>query len=108
MTRGQEETFTSQVGCRRGSSRESPTTSSLVAYMSVEKLRSFCRVSDGISLKLSDGPTFSTVGHADNAVYFTQEQFAARLLFPVSSSLKQFLHVTQAPPTLFIRMFFGF
>ena len=42
--------------------------SSLVASMSVEELRSFCQVPDGISLELSDEPTFSTIGQADNAV----------------------------------------
>ena len=98
--RGQEETSTSQVGRRRGSSRESPTSSSLVASMSVEELRSLCRVPDIINLELSDGPTSFTVGQANNAVYFTWEQFTARLRFPVSSLVKQFLHVTRAPPEL--------
>ena len=41
MMRGQEKTSTSQVGRRNGSSRESPTTSSLVSSMSMEELRSF-------------------------------------------------------------------
>ena len=41
--------------------------------MSMEELRSFYRVLDDISLELSDGPTFSTVGEADNVVYFTME-----------------------------------
>ena len=71
MARGQEETSTSQVGRRRGPSRESPTASSLVASMSMEELRSFCQVLDDISLELSEGPTFSTIGEADNVVYFT-------------------------------------
>ena len=62
MTRGQEEISTSQVGRRRGSSRESPTMSSLVASMSMEELRSFCRVPDGISLEFSDRAAFSIVG----------------------------------------------
>ena len=77
MTRGQEETSTSQVGCRRGSSLESPTASSLVAYMYMEELRSFYQVPDGISLELFDKPAYSTIGQADNAVYFTREQFTA-------------------------------
>ena len=94
MTRGQEETSTNQVGRRKGSSWESPTTSSLLASMSVEELRSFYRVPDNISLELSDGPAFSIVGQANNAVYFTREQFPAGLRFPVSSLVKQFLHVT--------------
>ena len=50
MMRGQEETSTSQVGHRKGSNRESPTASSLMSSMSMEELRSFCRVPDGISL----------------------------------------------------------
>ena len=77
---------------------ESPTTSSLVVSMSMEELRSFYRVPDGIILELSDGPTFLTVGEADNTVYFTWEQFTAGLRFPVSSLVKQFLYVTRAPP----------
>ena len=45
--------------------------SSLVASMSMKELRSFCRVPDGISLELSDGAASSTVGQANNTVYFT-------------------------------------
>ena len=50
MMRGQEEISISQVGRRKGSSRESPTASSLVSSMSIEELRSFCRILDDISL----------------------------------------------------------
>ena len=50
MIRGQEETSTSQVRHRKGSSREFPTTSSLVSSMSMKELRSFFQVPDGISL----------------------------------------------------------
>ena len=50
MRRGQEETSISQVRRKKGSNRESPTASSLVSSMSMEELRSFCRVPDGISL----------------------------------------------------------
>ena len=96
----QERTSTSQVGHRKGSIRELPTVNSLVASMSMEELRSFCQVLDGISLELSDGPAGSTIGEADNIVYFNREQFAARLRFPILSFMKQFLHVTQAFPTL--------
>ena len=94
MMRGQEETSTSQVRLRKGSKRESPTTRSLVSSMSMEELRSFCRVPDDISIELSDGPTRSVVGQVDNVVFFTREQFAAGLHFPVSSLVKQFLHIT--------------
>ena len=100
MVRGQEETSTSQAWRKRGTPWESPTISSLVAAMSIEELRSFCQVSADISLELSDGATVSIVGGADNAIYFTQERFAAGLHFPISSLVKQFLHFTQALPTL--------
>ena len=91
MIRGQEETSTNQVVRRKGSNRESPTTSNLVSSISMEELRSFCRVPNSISLELSDGLALSTVGQADNAVYFTREQFVAGLRFSVSSLVKQFL-----------------
>ena len=85
---------------RKGSSRESLAASNLVSSMSIEELRSFCRVPDGISLEFLDGSACSTIGQADNIIYFTQEQFTAGLRFPVSSLVKQFLHVTRAPPAL--------
>ena len=71
--RGQEETFTSQVGHRKGSSWESPIVSSLVSSMSMEELRSLYWVPDSISLELSDGPALSTIEQVDNVVYFTRE-----------------------------------
>ena len=83
MARGQEETSTSQAGHKRGIPRESPTASSLVAAISVEDLRSFCQVPENISLELSDGAAVSNVRGADNAVYFTWEQFIASLCFPI-------------------------
>ena len=68
--------------------------------MSVEELRSFCQVPVDISLELSDRAAVSTVGGADNVVYFTRKQFCASLRFPVSLLVKQFLHFTRAPPVL--------
>ena len=40
------------------------------------------------------------VGEADSAVYFTRKQFSVGLRFPVLSLVKQFLHVSRAPPAL--------
>ena len=100
MARGQEETSTSQARRKRGTPRESLTASSPVAVMSIEELRSFCQVPANISLELSDEVVVSTIGGADNVVYFTREQFAAEIRFPISSLVKQFLYFTQAPPTL--------
>ena len=100
MARGQEQTSTNQVGHRRGPSRELPSASNLVSSMSTKQLRFFYRVPDSISLELSDGSSISTVGEVDNAVYFTRKEFAVGLCFPASSLVKQFLHVSRAPPAL--------
>ena len=80
MMRGQEETSTRQVRHKKGSS--------LRSFMFMEELRSFYRVPDGISLELLDESTSSTVGQADNAVFFTRKQFTAGIRFPVSSLVK--------------------
>ena len=78
-----------------------PTASSLVTAMSVEDLISFSQVPAGIiSLELSDGAVVPIVGGVDNAVYFTREQFATGLRFPIPSLVKQFLHFTRAPLAL--------
>ena len=108
MARVQEETSTSQAGRRKGTTREMPSASNLVIATFVGELRSFCQVPVNISLELSYGTTFSTVGGADNAIYFTREQFTAGLRFPISSLVKQFLHFTRAPPTLIHPNFFRF
>ena len=97
MARGYEEVSNSQDGHRRGTPREMPTASSLVAAMSIEELRLYNQVYVEISLEMSDGPTASTIGKADNAIYFTQEQFAVGVRFLVPSLVKQFLHFTRAP-----------
>ena len=100
MGRGHEETSTSQVRCKRGTPREKPTVSSLVATMSLEELRFFNQVPVIIRLEVSDGTATPTIGEADNVVYFTREQFVAGFRFPISSLVKQFLHFTRATPTL--------
>ena len=53
---------------------------------------------NGVSVQLVDGNPMSTekVGH--NAIYFTKEQFNARLHFPPLSLFKEFIHYTQIPP----------
>ena len=61
--------------------------SSLDAAMSIEELRSLRQVL-AIKLEVSDGTATPTIGGADNVVYFTQEQFAAGLCFPIPSLVK--------------------
>ena len=73
MARDHEETSTSQAKRKRGTSWETPIVNSLVAAMSVEKLRSFSQVLADIKLEVADGPAAPTIGGADNVVYFTRE-----------------------------------
>ena len=94
MGRGEEDSSTSRAGRRRLAPRELPTISSLVAAVSVEELRFFCQVKADIGRELSDGVAVSTVGWADNSVFFTREKFAAGLHFPILLLVKQFLHFT--------------
>ena len=100
MSRGHEETSTSQAGRKRGCPRETPTVISLVAAMSVEDLRSFRQVPAAIRLEVSNNMATSTIGAEYNVVYFTREQFAAGLCLPIHSLVKRFLYFTRAPPAL--------
>ena len=68
--------------------------------MSAEELRLYSQIPTEISLETSDGSVTSTFGEADNAVYFTQEQFAAGLRLLIPSLVKQFMHFTRAPLAL--------
>ena len=100
MGRGKEETSTSQGGRRRGPSRDTPSASRLIFSLSMEELRSYCQIPNNIDFELSDGPSESTINEEDSVVYFTREQLAAGLRFPISSLVKQFLHFSRAPPAL--------
>ena len=100
MARGHKEASTSQARRKRGTPREMPMASSLLAAMSVEDLRSFRQVPAAIGLEMSDDATTSTMGATDNVVYFTREQFTVGLCLPIPSLVKQFLHFTRPPPAL--------
>ena len=100
MARGQEETSTSQGGRRRGPGQDTPSASSIISSLSMEELRSYYHILDNIDFELPDGLTKSIIDKEDDAVYFTREQLAAGLRFPVSSLIKQFLHFSRAPPAL--------
>ena len=88
MARGQEETSTSQVRRRRGLGRDMPSISSIISSLSMEELRSYRHMLDNIDLELSNGLDESTIDKEDDEVYFTREQLAARLHFPVLSLIK--------------------
>ena len=65
-----------------------PIANSLVAAMSVKELKLYIQVPIEISLEMSDDPTASTVGEADNDIYFSREQFVVGLRFPIPSLVK--------------------
>ena len=98
MARGQEETSTSQVGRKRGPTRGTPSSSSIISSLSMEELRAYYEILDDIDVMVSDGPARNTVGKDGNAVYFTWEQLATGLRFPMLALAKQFLHFTKEPP----------
>ena len=100
MVRGYEKVSNSQARCRRETPQETLIASSLVVAMFAKELKLYSQVPIEISLEMSDNPVASTIREADNAIYFTQEQFSAELRFLVLSLVKKFLHFTWAPPVL--------
>ena len=66
----------------------------------MEELRTYCEIPNNIDLELMEKSDKSTLGGEHNAVFFTREQLAIGLHFPVLALVKQFLHVTRAPPAL--------
>ena len=100
MTRGQEETSTSQAGRRRGPSQNTPSASILISSLSMEELRSYCQIPNIINFELPDGPAESIINEEDSVMYFTREQFAVGLHFPILYMVKQFLHFSRVSPAL--------
>ena len=100
MTRGEEETSTSQAGCKRGLARGTRSISNIVSSLTMEELRTYYEIPVNIDLKLMEKPDESTLGGEHNAVSFTREQLVVELRLPVPTLVKQFLHFTQAPPAL--------
>ena len=88
MARGEEETSTSQAGRRRGLARVARFASHIVLYLTMEELRTYYEIPDDIDLKLMDKPDESTLGGEHNAMFFTREQLATGLRFPVPSIVK--------------------
>ena len=102
MARGQEETSTSQVGHRRGPGQDTPSASNIISSLSIEELRSYFQILENIDIEFPNGSVESTISEGDGAIYFTREQLATRLRFPVSSLIKQFLHFSKRRLLLFI------
>ena len=100
MVRGQEETSTSQARRKRGPSRDTPSTRSIISSLSMEELRSYCQIPNNIDFELPNGPAKPTVDEKESVVYFTREQLSVGLRFPISSLVKQFLNLFGARPAL--------
>ena len=71
MTRGEEETSTSQASRRRGPARGACSASHIVCSLTMEELRTYCEIPDDIDLKLMNKPDESSLGGEHNAVFFT-------------------------------------
>ena len=65
---GASQASTNKAGRKRGTPRETPTVSNLIAAMFVEGLRSFRQVPVAIILETLDDTTTSTIGATDNAI----------------------------------------
>ena len=100
MARSQEETSTSKAERRRGPGWDTPSASNIISSLYMEELRSYCYIPDNIDFELPDDPAESIIDKEDGAEYFIREQLAVKLHFPISSLIKQFLHLSGAPPTL--------
>ena len=98
MARGQKETSTS--GRPEGRLRVTPSASSIILSLTMEKLMAYFDVPDNIDLRLMERTDESTLGGEHNGVFFTREHLAAGLRFPVQALVKQFLHFTRSPPAL--------
>ena len=71
MTRGQEETSTS--GRSGGHPQATPSTSSVIASLTIEELKVYCKVPDNIDPRLMERADDSTLGGEHNGVFFTRE-----------------------------------
>ena len=80
--------------------RGTHSISHIFSSLIVEELRSYYEIPENIDFKLMDEPDESTLGGEHNAMFFTREQLAAGLRFPVPALVKPFLHFTRAPPAL--------
>ena len=73
MTRGEEETSTSQAGRKRGPARGTRSASNIISSLTMEELRTYCETPDNSDLKLMEKPDESTLGGEHNAMFFTRE-----------------------------------
>ena len=86
MARGREETSIS--GLLKGRPRTTPSTSSFIASLTMEELKTYCEVPDNIDLRLKERADESVLGGKHNDVFFTREHLAAWLRFPVPTIVK--------------------
>ena len=83
-----------------GRPRAKPFASNVIASLTMEELKVYCKVLDNIDLRLMERADDSTLGGEHNGVFFTREHLVAGLRFPIPAIVKQFLHFTRAPPAL--------
>ena len=57
MARSEKETSTSQASRKRGPTRGTPSTRSIISSLFMDELRAYCEIPDDIDVMLSDGST---------------------------------------------------
>ena len=86
MVRGREATSTS--GRPGGQPRAKPSASNVIASLTMEELKVYCKVPKNIDLRLMERADDSTTGEEHNGVFFTREHLAAGLRFPIPAIVK--------------------
>ena len=71
MMRGEEENSTSQAGCKWGPTRGTRSSSRIISSLTMEELRTYCKILDNIDSKLMEKSDKSTMGGEHNVVFFT-------------------------------------
>ena len=93
MARGREETSSS--GCPRGRPQATPSASNVIASLTMEELKAYCKVPNNFDLRLMEWAYESVLGGEHNDVFFTREHLTVGLRFPVPAIVKQFFHFTE-------------
>ena len=83
-----------------GRPRAKPSASNVIASLTMEELKVYCEVPENIDLRLMERADDFTSGGEHNGVFFTRENLAAGLRFPIPAIVKQFLNFTRAPSAL--------
>ena len=75
-----------------------PSTSSIIAFLTMEELKDYCEVPDNIDLKLMDRADESTLNGEHNSVFFYLGASHSRATFPRASHSQAIFTFYLGPP----------